>query len=132
MGPNLTWLAGRLRSKGTEHWNRLVLHSGRTSRELSTKASAWRIAGSAGVEIVESSRDVLEINKFVQFRKNELAQWFRFEKISGRWKLISGPAMDPATLESGTDDTTASDWRPPSLSPLASLHDTDQGERDIA
>ncbi len=91
--------------EGTEHWSRLVLHSGRTSRELSTKADAWRIAGSAGVEIVESSRDVLEINKFVQFRKNELAQWFRFEKVSGRWKLISGPAKDPVMLESEGDDT---------------------------
>jgi uncharacterized Zn finger protein len=96
--------------EGTEHWSRLVLHSGRSSRELSTKASAWRIAGSAGVEIVESSRDVLEINKFVQFRKNELAQWFRFEKISGRWQLVSGPAMDPAMLESETGDIdTATD-----------------------
>ncbi len=96
--------------EGTEHWGRLVIHSGRSSRELSTKASAWRVAGSAGVEIVETSRDVLEINKFVQFRKNELAQWFRFEKISGRWQLVSGPANDPALLESETlDIDTATD-----------------------
>lgn len=89
----------------TANWNRLVLHSGRPSRELSTRAHAWRTAGSAGVEITVSSRQVLEINKFVQFRKSDTGSWFRFEKVSGRWKLISGPANDPSDLQDPEDES---------------------------
>lgn len=86
-------------------WPQLLLHSGRSSRELSTKANAWRLAGAAGVEITQSSRDVLEINKFVQFRKNDAGEWFRFEKTSGRWQLHSGPAADPSDLSADDDPT---------------------------
>lgn len=92
-------------AEGTANWNRLVLHSGRPSRELSTRAHAWHTAGSVGVEITVSSRQVLEINKFVQFRKSDTGSWFRFEKVSGRWKLISGPAEDPSDLEDAEDES---------------------------
>ncbi len=99
--------------EGSDDWATLVLHSQRPARELSRQANAWRVAGSAGVQITQSSRETLEINKFVQFRKNDDGQWFRFEKVSGRWLLISGPASDPVLLQSQTDDSTPEDQETP-------------------
>ncbi len=82
----------------TGQWARLVAHSGRPSRELSMRANAWRIAGAAGIEITLTSRETREESTTVQFRKNDDEQWFRFEKISGRWTLVSGPGSDPTEL----------------------------------
>lgn len=85
-------------AEGSDGWARLVRNSSLASRELSTSANAWRIAGADGVRIIQSSNEVIELSKTVQLRRDAGDQWFRFEKVSGRWQLIEGPAIDQNQL----------------------------------
>lgn len=90
-------------AEGTSQWKDLVRSSGLTSQELSARSTAWRIAGSAGVDIHLYHRELIKVSGRAQVRQAEDERWFRFEKVAGRWRLHSGPVDDPELLLSTKD-----------------------------
>ncbi len=80
---------------------RLAENSGVSARELGVRATAWSIAGSAGVRAHVSPLETHRVAPDAQLRRIDhegSAQWLRFEKRSGRWGLVSEPVPDPETL----------------------------------
>ena len=95
-------------AEGTPSWKDLVSNSGLTSRELSARGQAWRVAGAAGVEVqLEPTRSV-KVSANAQVRQAQSGDWFRFEKKGGRWTLMNGPATDPNELLLTSDVTSPS------------------------
>lgn len=85
-------------AEGTAAWKPLVVNSGLTSQELAARAQAWRVAGPAGVGVQLAHQRLLKVSPKTQVRQAEDGRWFRFEKPSGRWTLVAGPAGDPEQL----------------------------------
>lgn len=92
-------------AEDTPGWKDLVTNSGLTSRELSARAQAWRIAGSAGVEVQLDPQKSVKVSADAQMRQTQSGDWFRFEKRRGRWTVVDGPSSDPNQLLLTTDIT---------------------------
>ncbi len=82
----------------TPQWRGLVERSGLTGAELSARANAWRIAGTAGVAVQLANRRVARVAPNAQLRQAPDGTWFRYEKRGGRWMLVAGPAEHADSL----------------------------------
>ncbi len=103
----------------TPAWKDLVSTSGLTSRELSARGQAWRVGGTAGVEVQLEPKRSVKVSANAQVRQSQNGEWFRFEKKGGRWTLVAGPALDPEQLLLDTDITEP----PPVVTPSTTSRD---------
>lgn len=82
-------------AEDTNRWPSISSASPFSSQELRARAAAWRVAGSQGVAALDFDGEIRRIDDSTRIRSDAHKRWFRFEKISGRWVMTSGPYDEP-------------------------------------
>ncbi len=85
-------------AEGSPQFRELVERSGLTHQELSARATAWCLAGSAGVGVQLGHSRLVRVSPIAQLRQSADGSWFRYEKPNRRWLLVAGPADQAEVL----------------------------------
>lgn len=86
----------------------LASNAALSTRELRARAAAWKVAGTAGIAVLEHGGPVEKRTNDLQFRQGPSGSWFRFEKRSNRWVLTEGP-LDELPEEAPCPPSTPTD-----------------------
>ncbi len=84
-------------AENTNRWPSISAASPFSSQELRARAAAWRVAGSVAIAALDFDGEIRRIDDTTRYRVDAHNRWFRFEKISGRWVMVSGPHETPET-----------------------------------
>ena len=79
----------------TDRWASVVSASPLSGQAMRQRAQAWRLAGAAGVNVLDNVAETRKVTDELQFRQGLSGEWFRFEKVSGRWTMVAGPLDEP-------------------------------------
>ncbi len=79
----------------------LAANAALTSQELRARLAAWRVAGAAGIDLLDNTVATEKVDSRLQYRQARDGRWFRFEKPSGRWLMVSGPFEAPHDIDQG-------------------------------
>lgn len=82
-------------SENTDRWASVVSASPFSGQAMRQRAQAWRLAGPAGVNVLDNVAETHKVSDELQFRQGVTGEWFRFEKVSGRWTMTGGPLAKP-------------------------------------
>ncbi len=82
-------------AEGTSRWAEVVSASPFSGQALRQRAAAWRLAGQAGISVLDNVSDTVKVSDELQFRQDTAGAWFRFEKQAGRWTMTEGPLDEP-------------------------------------
>lgn len=82
-------------AEDTDRWAGVVAASPHSGQAMRQRAQAWRLAGAAGVNVLDNVVETQKFSDDVQFRQGVTGEWFRFEKVSGRWTMAAGPLAEP-------------------------------------
>lgn len=97
-------------AENTDGWAGIVAASPHSGQAMRQRAQAWRLAGAAGVNVLDNVAETQKVSDDVQFRQGTSGDWFRFEKVSGRWTMVAGPLDAPdAESEAGSSDAQPQD-----------------------
>ena len=87
-------------ARNTDRWKHLVQQSGVSAQELTSRAQAWEIAGTDGVEAHVAPAEIVKLTEITtgqptQWRRTGGGNWVRFAKSRGRWEAVETSEEKP-------------------------------------